>query len=305
MSSQQKRKILVIGATGKCGILAVSKLLTTNAEVTVTYRDQKKLTTIFGSNLNQLKTLQCDLSNEDEIKKISLRNYDCILIASGATDIMTPVRFVRTLFGWYWPTHPYYVEYKMVHTLVQLAKRENPSIKFVIISSYGEYQPWLISTLLLNAVLCGIMKYKHFANQTLRESGLDYTILLPKQLSDNKKQNVTLRFFQKSQGQYINAPRFSSIARPTVAQLAVDACLKTNIATKATIDVWEQERHQVGGFLFDWIKIENDFSSNLFDANFELPYYVFLTTMVIIGSTIVIKYKYPQYFDTIKSLIWK
>ena len=48
----------------------------------------------------------------------------------------------------------------------------------------GTLNPFWLPTLILNGLICGAAKYKYFANQCVRQSGLDYVIFRPPGLVD-------------------------------------------------------------------------------------------------------------------------
>lgn len=51
--------------------------------------------------------------------------------------------------------------------------------KFILISSFGVTRPWFPVTIILNAIVGMIMKWKLYGENELRESGIPYLIIRP------------------------------------------------------------------------------------------------------------------------------
>ena len=134
--------------------------------------------------MDNLELLQFDLSEFNNYPK-SLAKYDSVVFTHNADQWINFVRFWRMFFYSFWALHPYYIEYTAITTFVSTAKKTNPNVKFIVMSSLGTLNPFWIPSLVLNTLFCGILKYKYLANEYLRQSGLNYIIMRPPKLMDS------------------------------------------------------------------------------------------------------------------------
>ena len=134
--SSKTKRILVVGGTGKTGLLVVNELLSLeescklDLDITVAYRTESKFDKLFDGQRHVVNGLKLDLSNF-ETYPTSLSQYDIIILTHGSEQFITPFRFIRMLFYQFWSQHPYYIEYQSIVRFVDVAKKTNPTIKFI------------------------------------------------------------------------------------------------------------------------------------------------------------------------------
>ena len=136
MTSAKPQSILVVGGTGRTGILTVKELLSRkqesneNFEITVAFRSKERFDEKFQEDASSLSQLQFDLSDFNSYPT-SLANYDTIIFTHGAFQWINFTRFFRMLVYSFWPQHPYYTEFQSIVHLVDIATKTNPNVKFI------------------------------------------------------------------------------------------------------------------------------------------------------------------------------
>ena len=122
------------------------------------------------------------------------------------------------------------VEYDSQCTLIDLSK-EFKVERSVLVSGALITKPWHPISLLLNIFMSNICAHKANAENYLRRSGLSYVIVRPVGLKGSYEEvpptDYTIVQGDKSAG---------TITRVTVAKLAVDSLLSTEIKSKVTFD---------------------------------------------------------------------
>jgi uncharacterized protein YbjT (DUF2867 family) len=184
---------LVVGATGKVGRLVVRKLLATGATVHALVRDSGKASELLPSD-SRLKLFCGDLHSEAAMRE-AVRGCRAVIAVSGTTRLSKPKDFVPWRFFGNDPmswcddySHPYFVNFLGIRRLASVAEAEGAT-KFVRLTGLTiglpVYNP---VSVLFNLLLSLTGKWHSMAEQYLRGSRLNYTIIRPGGLSDDTRE---------------------------------------------------------------------------------------------------------------------
>lgn len=256
MSSIQR--ILITGATGGVGQLAVAYALGQSYSVSALTRNVVKARPLFDSRVD---LVQADLRLPDTLVAI-LDGVDAVLCCSGTTafpsdkwqpDLPTQpweqaIAWGRILFDEeYRQRHtknsPAIADGQGVKNLISAA--QNSSVKrFVMVSSLGIERKDQLPFNLLNAY--GVLDAKAAAENVLRSSGLSYTIVRPGQLIDGPYTSYDLNTLIKAstdgkQGVVIGRGDrlLGQSSRKDVAAVCVE-CLKDAATENSTFEIINQ-----------------------------------------------------------------
>ncbi len=188
--------ILITGATGGVGQLAVAYALTQGYEVRALTRNVVKARPLFDS---RVELVQADLRMPETLSTI-LDGIDAVLCCSGTTALPSdkwqvdlPEQPWEQMLTWgriffdadYRQRHaknsPAIADGQGVQNLITVAKSASIQ-RFVLVSSLGVERRQQLPFSLLNAY--GVLDAKASAENTLRGSGLGYTIVRPGRLID-------------------------------------------------------------------------------------------------------------------------
>ena len=185
-------------------------------------------------------------------------------------------------------------------------------------SSLGTLNPFWFVSLLLNTLFCGVIKYKYFANQYLRNSGLNYIIVRPAglvdnydKLSENVKNNKIISISQcynplikpklptkdgkKEKGS-------NTILRSDCAIILTDLALNTGInnnLNKCTFNLWcgsNESMNINNGNILNYNILHNDNKNDLNrfkGINHDRPYWI---AMSVIGVSLaaLTRFAFPK-----------
>ena len=203
-------KILVVGGTGRTGQIIVRKLLEAGFHPHLLIRDIPKAEALFGAAV----TLhQADVRDVETLIQ-PLQGVDVLISAVGTC---APVG----------ENCPKRVDYEGVANLVRAAQ-ETGVRRFILISSIAVTHPEHP----LNRY-GKILDWKLKGENTLRESGLDYTIIRPGGLTDKPGGCKGLVF---SQGDQI----LGSLSREDLAEICLQALQQSDL-TRVTFEAIQAE----------------------------------------------------------------
>lgn len=202
---------LVAGATGRLGQQIVSRLLRRNEHVRALVRDVQKGRALLGENL--------------ELVQGDTRQIDTLHDAVNGVHTVICTTGTRTPDG---VNSPEQVDYIGVRNLVMVAKQTNVQ-RFLLVTSTAVTHPEHP----LNQ-FGQVLEWKRKGEDVLRESGLDYTIIRPGDLTDEPGGKKALRV---EQGDVLRGP----VSRDDVAELCLRA-LDNPATHKMTFEVVEAER---------------------------------------------------------------
>ncbi len=188
---------MVLGATGLTGRILVNQALREGHQVKAIVRDSKKL--VVKSELLQIQV--ADILNERQLTT-ELINQDVVLSTLGTgrnlhSDIISRVMPVL------------------------IASMYNAKIKrLIFLSSFGVGETIkdasLFSKVIFKLFLNDILKDKHKADELLKQSTLDYTLVYPTRLTNERQRG------QFKVGEKIPLPFSPKISREDVAAFMLD-----------------------------------------------------------------------------------
>ena len=202
--------ILITGATGGVGQLAVAYALTQGYAVRAVTRNIPKARARFDS---RVELVEADLRVPDTLPD-TVAGVDAVLCCSGTTafpsdkwQVELPDDPLEQFFGWgrifldadYRQQHtknsPAIADGEGVQNLIAAAKGQSVQ-RFVFVSSLGVDRKQDLPFSLLNAY--GVLDAKATAENALRHSGLDYTIVRPGRLIDGPYTSYDLNTLLKA-----------------------------------------------------------------------------------------------------------
>lgn len=194
-AAKSNNLVLVAGATGKTGKEVVAQLLEDNVSVRVLARNEKKARTMFG---NTVDFYIADIKDPAAVAG-AMKGVSSVISAIGSAAPKGP-------------NSPEFVDYMGVKNLVDGSVAANVE-RFVLVSSMGATH----KNHRLNKLFGNVMVWKLKGENSLRESGLAYTIVRPGGLTDGELAEGTLR---TGQGDDMEPGR---ISRKDVAAVVVAA----------------------------------------------------------------------------------
>lgn len=216
-------KFLIIGATGRTGELVVKQLLEANKEVAICVRSKTKARGIFKNKIEDIKTVvEHELGYFKESKDLEAQVEWCdVLIDASAAPI---------------GGNPQIADYDKTVELLAICKKFNLK-KFVLISTARITKPYGYPALFLNFLISYVMGWKALAENKLRQSGLDYIIVRPGRLTDEKNSETTS--VQLLQGDSV----IDKTSRANTAKTAIQCLLNPNTdKKKITFEVFDIEK---------------------------------------------------------------
>lgn len=186
--------ILVVGAMGGIGRSVTRKLVENGERLRALVRDTSQTRPVFG---NRVDFVLADLRDKESLIP-AFEGVDRVICVAGAKPPLKP------------DNAPEQVDYGGVRTLVELA--QSGGIEHVVlVSSVGVTQP----SHPLNAMFGNVLQWKLRGEDTLRASGVPYTIVRPGGLTDDHGG----KGIQFAQGDTLSG----RICREDVAEVCVQA----------------------------------------------------------------------------------
>jgi uncharacterized protein YbjT (DUF2867 family) len=175
--------VLVVGATGGVGQLAVAKLLEAGYSVRAAARNEARAKEVFGDfrNDGRLEIVTCDLRDKSAIESSRLTTNVAAVVCALGTTAFPSAR-------WKDGNGPEATDFVSVKNLVECTAAsqkdgdEKTIKRFVLISSVGVDRTDKMPFLLLN--LGGVLRFKKKGEDVLKWSNVPYTILRPGRLTD-------------------------------------------------------------------------------------------------------------------------
>ncbi|EAZ93156.1 SDR family oxidoreductase [Crocosphaera chwakensis] len=245
--------ILVAGATGGVGQLVVAKLLEKNLSVRALTRNQSKAEQMFN---DQVDIVIGDIRYPDTLASIT-QDVTHIICCTGTTAFPSQRWDFANLFD---PKNtPQAVDGEGVKNLIVAAPKNLK--RFVFVSSCGVLRKDSLPFNILN--IFGVLDAKLYAENTLKSSGLPYTIIRPGRLIDGPYTSYDLNTLLRAKtdgkkavilgtGDTLNG----ETSRIDVANVCVE-CLKDEITINKAFDIINSG---VRPPVVDWEKLFSEFS---------------------------------------------
>ncbi|KAM7272947.1 hypothetical protein ACFE04_027611 [Oxalis oulophora] len=186
-SNTSSKLVFVVGGSGGVGQLVVASLLDRNIKSRLLLRDPEKATTLFGTqDEDKMQVLKGDTRNPDDLDSSMFEGVTHVIICTGTTAF--PSR------RWDGDNTPERVDFEGVRNLVSVLPS---SIKrVVLVSSIGVTKcnelPWNIMNLF------GVLKFKKMGEESVRGSGLPFTIIRAGRLTDGPYTSYDLNTLLKA-----------------------------------------------------------------------------------------------------------
>ncbi|MEM7797036.1 MAG: SDR family oxidoreductase [Cyanobacteria bacterium P01_C01_bin.118] len=261
------QQVLVTGATGGVGQLAVAYALNQGYTVRALTRNLAKAQSLFD---DRVELVQGDLRQSDTLAA-PLTNIDAVLCCSGTTafpsdkwQVELPAQPLEQLFTWgrvvvdadyrqqQAKNSPAIADGQGVQNLITAAKNY-PVQRFVLVSSLGVERKQDIPFSILNSF--GVLDAKALAESALHSSGLSYTIIRPGRLIDGPYTSYDLNTLIKAstdgkQGVVLGKGDrlLGQTSRKDVAAACVE-CLNYDSAKNQTFEMINQGSRPVA---IDW-----------------------------------------------------
>ena len=252
------QRILVTGATGGVGQLAIAYALGQGYEVRALTRNVVKARPLFGDRVD---LVQADLRSPDTLT-VALDSIDAILCCSGTTafpsdkwQVDLPAQPLDQFLAWgrifldtdYRQRHtknsPAIADGQGVKNLIEVAKKSTVQ-RFVLVSSLGVERKEEFPFSLLNTY--GVLDAKTAAEDALRDSNCSYTIIRPGRLIDGPYTSYDLNTLIKAstdgkQGVVLGVGDrlLGQTSRKDVAAVCVE-CLQHPVTEQKTFEVINQ-----------------------------------------------------------------
>lgn len=264
------RQVLITGATGGVGQLAVAYALNQGYQVRAITRNIAKALPLFN---NRVDVVQADLRLANTLVP-ALEGIDAVLCCSGTTafpsdkwQVDLPAQPLEQFLAWgrifldedYRQRHtqnsPAVADGQGTTNLIEAAQATGVQ-RFVMVSSLGVERKQQFPFSLLNAY--GVLDAKAAAEQALRSSGLNFTIVRPGRLIDGPYTSYDLNtLIQAStdgkQGVVVgHGDRLlGQTSRKDVAAACVE-CLKVDATVNQTFEIINQGPRPAS---LDWSKL--------------------------------------------------
>jgi uncharacterized protein YbjT (DUF2867 family) len=250
--SEDKKLVGVFGASGRTGIHIIDELMRRDVNIRAFSRRTKE-----NADTDSLNWVVADVTSKESLTE-ALENVDVIISAIGPVD----------------GDNSENVDYLGAINIVSAAK-ENGVQQIIYMSSIGAGGAENISTVMLNLLANKTMKWKALAEEQIRNSGIDFTIVRPGGLlGEPATQGIQL-----SQGDNV----LGWIPREDVAAVLVESIFRDGAKNKTfevinddslPVDAWRDE--------FDSL-MPNKFGVI---ATGELPTRYWLTPLMVVAAII-------------------
>jgi uncharacterized protein YbjT (DUF2867 family) len=250
--SEDKKLVGVFGASGRTGIHIIDELMRRDVNIRAFSRRTKE-----NADTDSLNWVVADVTSKESLTE-ALENVDVIISAIGPVD----------------GDNSENVDYLGAINIVSAAK-ENGVQQIIYMSSIGAGGAENISTVMLNLLANKTMKWKALAEEQIRNSGIDFTIVRPGGLlGEPATQGIQL-----SQGDNV----LGWIPREDVAAVLVESIFRDGAKNKTfevinddslPVDAWRDE--------FDSL-MPNKFGVI---ATGELPTRYWLTPLLVVAAII-------------------
>ncbi|HEV7591485.1 MAG TPA: SDR family oxidoreductase [Longimicrobium sp.] len=207
--------VLVIGATQGTGRHVVRRLLRDGWSVRVLARDPARARAIFGDSV---QVAPGDLTRAETLRP-AIEGAGHVVLTAGVTKRPAPEALVRS------------TEFEGTVNVVNAAREAGLTGRLLYMSAIGTTR-WSLLGVLLNLIKGNTLKWRRRAEEEIRGSGLDYTIVHAGILNDRPGGQRAIRVTQR---RLPLSPRYR-ISREDAADVLVLA-LRDPRSRNATLDV--------------------------------------------------------------------
>lgn len=211
----QPGRVLVIGATRGTGMHVVRRLLRDGYAVRVLARTPAKAAALFGG---RVEVVQGDLTRPETLEP-AIRGAGHVVLTAGVTKRPAPERLVKA------------TEYDGTINVIRAARAAGLRGRLVYMGAIGTVRRSVLS-FLLDLIKGNTLRWRRRAEEEIRRSGLDYTILHAGILSDGPAGRRAIRITPDP----LPMRPWYRVGREDVAEVIVQS-LREGRARNATFDV--------------------------------------------------------------------
>jgi hypothetical protein len=243
-SSINPTKVAVIGTTGQLGREAIQQLSKQGIGTRCLLRhdissvtppaslDEAETSAQVAAYLAMLpgvEMVQGDVCNKDSLQSL-VQDTNACLALYGA---LVPKPFFKALFPiWYPesdPKHPKQVNYEGVKNLLQVLTDSSTCNRLVRITGKGE-TPWSIFSILINAFSGMAKGWNYEAEELIRTSAIDYTIIRPGIMKVSIDEDAPTLGLKDNGGELkVSAVSYSQIADLAIEVASRDNCQRSTV----------------------------------------------------------------------------
>jgi NAD(P)-dependent dehydrogenase (short-subunit alcohol dehydrogenase family) len=244
LSSINPAKVAVIGTTGRLGREAIQQLSKQGIGTRCLLRHDISSVTppssldeaensaevaAYLSTLRGVEMVQGDVCNKDSLRSLVQDTNACLALYGP----LVPKPFFKALFPVWFPEsepkHPKQVNYEGVKNLLQVLSDSPTCNRLVRITGKGE-TPWSIFSILINA-FGGLAKgWNYEAEELIRTSAIDYTIIRPGIMKVSVDEVVPKLGFKDNGGDLkVSAVSYSQIADLSIQVTSRDNCQRSTV----------------------------------------------------------------------------
>lgn len=216
-------RLLILGASGRTGSIALKLALEKNYEVTILVRNPDRL----NINSPRLKIIKGSPTNTEDLRKAM---KDCSTVLSFLAALPQKDMITRRKI------RPPHVLKTSIKNTIEIMKEQNVK-RIIIMSSIGAgnsfmFLPWLLKLFFKLTNMKIVLDDHNAQERLLYNSKLDWTVVRPVGLNDNlKTDTITIDFESR--------PRSMKIKRNSVVQFFFDI-LSSDEYIKKTVIISQQ-----------------------------------------------------------------
>lgn len=218
---QEKGVVVVLGATGGTGYHIVQELLQQGTPVRVLSRRREKAESLFG---DAVETAVADVTVPKSLRGF-FADAEAMIVTVGVKPGRVPEPTIKT------------VEYEGTINVLEAAQADGFAGRFLYMGAIGTDR-WSPASGLLNLIKGNTLKWRRRAEQRIRDSALDCTIIHAGVLSNRSKPHRPIRISQRS----LRMWPWRRCGRQDIAQVFAQA-LRHSHTRNVTFDaIWGSER---------------------------------------------------------------
>lgn len=213
------KRLLILGASGRTGILALKMALEKNYKVTILVRNPEKL----NINNPKLKIIKGSPTNIEDLRKVM---KECNVVMSFLAAL--PQKDMITLH----PIKPLHVLKTSIKNTIKIMKEQNVK-RILIMSSIGAgnsfmFLPWLLKIFFKLTNMKIVLDDHNAQEKLVYNSELDWTVVRSVGLKDNLKKGKIIIDFE-------SRPILMKIKRNSVVQFFFDILYSDKFTKKTVI----------------------------------------------------------------------
>lgn len=212
-------RILLLGATGRTGSLAVQYALDRGYSVTALVRNPDRIN-IQSDRLTVIKGLPTEIKDVRQ----AMKNCDCVISLLSALSEKESMSFRKII-----PPHTLETSIRnIVICMEEIGIQRILSLSSIGVGDSFRYAPWYMKLFIRISNFKIVFADHHKQEQLLKKSDLDWTIVRPVALNNNEESGTLII-------QYDRTPKPFTMSRKQLAKFMIDNIPTTEFIRKAPI----------------------------------------------------------------------